>query len=62
MKPLEAAAEDFRRLGVAAIVAGLAGGFLQGSVPGSVATVAGAVGVLMNLVGYWLHRQVEKKQ
>ena len=62
MKALEAIGEDFRRLGVAAIVTGLVGGFLEGSVPAVAAVIAGALGITLNVIGYWVHRRAEKQQ
>ncbi len=62
MKPLEAAAEDLRRIGVAAIVTGLAGGFLEDKVPGIAAVVAAALGVVLNAVGYWVHWEAERRE
>lgn len=62
MKPLEAAAEDLRRLGVAAIIAGLVGGFLEDNVPGIAAMTAAALGFILNVLGYWAHHQAEKRQ
>lgn len=62
MKPLEAVAEDLRRLGVAAIIAGLVGGFLEDNVPGIAAMTAAALGFILNILGYWTHHQAEKHQ
>lgn len=60
MRPGEAIAEDFRRVGVAAIVAGLVGGFLGDRVPGAAAVAAAVLGVAANLAGYAMHRREEK--
>ena len=62
MKPLEAMAEDFRRLGIAAIVTGLVGGFLEDNVPGTAAMTAAVLGFILNILGYWTHHQAEKRQ
>jgi hypothetical protein len=62
MKPLEALAEDLRRLGVAAIIAGLVGGFLEDNIPGVAAVMAAILGVLLLGVGYWAHHRTEKRQ
>jgi len=57
MKPGNALAEDFRRVGVALIVAGLVGGFLQAHVPGIASIVAAILGAGLCSVGYWLHHK-----
>jgi len=62
MRPLEAAAEDLRRLGSAAIIAGLIGGFLEDSVPGAAAVMAAILGLALLGVGYWAHHRAEKRQ
>lgn len=61
MRPGEAVAEDFRRVGVAAIVAGLVGGFLEDRVPGAAAIAAALLGVVANLAGYAIHRREENR-
>ena len=60
MRPGEAIAEDFRRVGVAAIVAGLVGGFLEDRVPGAAAVAAAVLGLAGNLMGYAIHRHKER--
>ena len=62
MRPLEAAAEDLRRLGLAAIAAGLVGGFLEDTVSGAAAMTAATLGFILNVLGYWAHHQAEKRQ
>ena len=62
MRPLEAMAEDFRRVGVAGIITGLVGSFLEDKVPGGVGFTAAILGIVLNMVGYWFHRQAEKRQ
>jgi len=62
VRPLEAAAEDLRRLGVAAIIAGLVGGFLEDTVPAAAAIVAAVIGFTLTSLGYWAHHQAEKRQ
>jgi|GEM_PF-2681633 len=59
MKPLHAIAEDLRRVGVALIIAGLVGAFLQDTVPAIAALAGIVIGVLSNLMGYWLHSKEE---
>ncbi len=61
MRPGEAIAEDFRRVGVAAIVAGLVGGFLEDRVPGAATIAAAVLGIAANLVGYAIHRREEEE-
>lgn len=55
MTPGHALAEDFRRIGVALIIAGIIGGFLQDDVSSVVSILASVLGIGLNLVGYWLH-------
>jgi uncharacterized membrane protein AbrB (regulator of aidB expression) len=55
MKAGYAFAEDLRRVGVAAIVAGVIGGFLQDQVPIPASWLATVLGVTACFVGYWLH-------
>ena len=62
MKPLEAAAEDLRRLGVAAIITGLVGGFLEDNVPSMAAVISAVLGILFLAAGYWAHHKTEKPQ
>ena len=62
MRPLEAVAEDLRRLGIAAIVTGLVGGFLEDNIPGIAAIMAAVLGVLLLGVGYWAHHKAEKRR
>ena len=62
MKPLEAMAEDLRRLGVAAIITGLVGGFLEDNVPSNAAITAAVLGILFLGAGYWAHHKTEKLQ
>lgn len=59
MKPLHAIAEDFRRVGVALIIAAIVGAFLQETVPAIVAISAAVAGAIANTVGYWLHGKEE---
>lgn len=53
----QAIAEDFRRIGVALIIAGFIGVFLQERVPVAAALIAIVVGVAANIFGYWRHSQ-----
>ena len=62
MKPLEAMAEDFRRVGVAGIITGLIGSFLEEKVPGALGLVAVVLGIVLNLIGYWFHRKAETRK
>lgn len=62
MRPLDAIAEDFRRVGVASIVAGLVSGFFQDTLSGTLGLVALILGGLLAIVGYWFHRRAEKTQ
>lgn len=57
MRPGKGLAEDFRRVGVAFIIAGLIGGFLREHVAGGAAIVAAIIGVGLCSVGYWLHHK-----
>jgi len=59
MKAVHAFAEDLRRVGVAAIVAGLVGGFLQDQVPVFAAILAAILGGSACAAGYWWHRREE---
>lgn len=61
MKPLHAIAEDLRRVGVALIIAGLVGSFLQDQVPALAALAGIVIGIVSNLVGYWLHSKEESE-
>ena len=61
MRPLEAMAEDFRRVGVAGIITGLVSSFLEDKVPGGVGLTAVVLGIVLNVIGYWFHRQAEKR-
>ncbi len=54
-------AEDFRRVGVAGIITGLVGSFLEETVPGVLGIAAVVLGMVLNLIGYWLHRQAETR-
>lgn len=51
MRLRDAVAEDFRRVGIAAIVTGLIGGFLEDKV----AAVAAVMAVMLGIAGYWLY-------
>jgi len=62
VKPLAAMAEDFRRVGVAGIIAGLVGSFLEETIQGTVGLAAVVLGMVLNLIGYWLHRQPETRE
>ena len=57
MRPVDAAAEDVRRVGVALIVAGLVAGVLEDRVPGLAAFGAVVLGIALLFGGYWLHRR-----
>jgi len=57
MRPVDAAAEDARRVGVALIVTGLVAGVLEDRVPGLAALGAAVLGIALLFGGYWLHRR-----
>jgi hypothetical protein len=60
MKAGHAIAEDLRRVGVAAIVAGVIGGFLQDQVPLLAAMLAVILGGGACATGYWRHSREEE--
>mgnify|MGYP006449483261 CR=1 FL=1 len=62
VRPLEALAEDCRRVGVAGIITGLVGGFLQDEVPGTLGLLAVVLGLALNVLGYWFHRQAGRRE
>lgn len=55
MRPLHALAEDMRRIGIAALIAGLIGGFLQDKVPTGAAALTAILGALACVWGYTIH-------
>jgi uncharacterized membrane protein YfcA len=57
MDPKVALAEDLRRVGVAAIIAGIVGSFLQGQVDPGIGFVAILGGGLGLLSGYYVHHR-----
>jgi hypothetical protein len=59
MKAGHAVAEDMRRVGVSAIVAGVIGGFLQDQVPLLAAMLATILGGGACVAGYWQHSREE---
>jgi hypothetical protein len=57
MNPKQAFAEDLRRVGVAAVITGIIGGFLQDQVPLAGAVVASVGGVTSLGFGYYVHKR-----
>ena len=62
VRPLEAIAEDFRRVGVAGIITGLVGSFLEDEIPGLLGLAAVVLGLALNVLGYWFHRRAETRE
>ena len=62
MKPIVAAAEDFRRVGIAGMIAGIIGSLLEDKFPLAVGVLAIVLGVVACSVGYWLHHRDEGKE
>jgi hypothetical protein len=60
VKPLHAIAEDLRRFGLILLTAGVVGGFLQEQASSGAAVYAVILGVVFNIVEYWLHHREDK--
>jgi len=57
LTPGNALAEDLRRFGLILLAAGIVGGLLQEDVGTAAGVYASSIGVLLTIVGYWLHHR-----